>query len=433
MACLLGLLCLFLVASCVVGVFINEKVPSRVLPVISGKPAQLQNKAAASLVADFDSGQIIAEKNPNQNLAIASTSKLLTAYLVYQAVQQKKLSWQQRIKVTPQIQALSRNSELMNIPLQAGQAYTVKELLDATLLISSNATGILLGDAISGNQRNFADLMNRTTASFGIPSSQYHFYNAVGINNVYLSGQDKIPKALDNDENVASAKALTTIANRLFKKYPKVIKEMQSPELFFPFPASDYAFRGDSVLTRFNKQFPQDAKVFSIVKSGASEAAGSVLLALTNKMPNGRRYIVLTMHASDYTNLWPTWDLTAKTATQVSRQGSYLSIPKNTQISGAENLYLQKTSPSRIALQNASSINFWTSGKRKQVSANHIAYDRRSANIAKDSILVTRINNLRDFDYLYGQKPVGKLYLKTMRSAVWQLNPFVRYWRWLTH
>ncbi|OIL49522.1 hypothetical protein ATX19_10025 [Oenococcus oeni] len=84
---------LFLLVSFLIAVFVNNKATRIKLPTIDGRPIQLKTKAASALVVNFKSGQVIAEKNPNKKLAIASTSKLLTAYLVLKAIHEGKLSW----------------------------------------------------------------------------------------------------------------------------------------------------------------------------------------------------------------------------------------------------------------------------------------------------------------------------------------------------
>lgn len=310
-----------------IGFFINDKVKQEKLSTVNGEPIQLKETANAALVVNFKTGQIVAEQNPKQKLTIASTSKLLTTYLVLKAIRSGKLSWQQRIKSNNEIYRLSQNTELMNVTLYPNDSYTVKQLLESTLLISSNATGVLLGDAISGNQTNFAKLMNKTAVSFGIPKSEFKFYNAVGISNSYL-GSDRIKGISDKAENLASVKALSTIAYRLFTDYPGVMKIMQENQLNFQYPNSSQHFQSIGTLSKFNAEVADTKIKFIAAKSGASRSAGSVMLGLTDKLANGQQYLSVVMNGSDYETPLPTWQLVANMVKEVMNQGTNHVIKK---------------------------------------------------------------------------------------------------------
>ncbi|WP_301711038.1 D-alanyl-D-alanine carboxypeptidase family protein [Oenococcus sicerae] len=416
-----------------IGFFINDEVKQEKLSTVNGEPIQLKETANAALVVNFKTGQIVAEQNPKQKLTIASTSKLLTTYLVLKAIRSGKLSWQQRIKSNNEIYRLSQNTELMNVTLYPNDSYTVKQLLESTLLISSNATGVLLGDAISGNQTNFAKLMNKTAASFGIPKSEFKFYNAVGISNSYL-GSGKIRDISDKAENLASVKALSTIAYRLFADYPEVMKIMQENQLNFQYPNSSQRFQSIGTLSKFNAEVADTKIKFIAAKSGASRSAGSVMLGLTDKLANGQQYLSVVMNGSDYETPLPTWQLVANMVKEVMNQGTNHVIKKGHAITGSKNLYLQKTQLNQIALKTASTFSFWTNGEGPQrISAQAIPYDRKSAAVKRGQIFTSKINNTKHFDYLYGLDQFHKIKLQATKSTKISHNLFIRYWRWLTH
>ncbi len=69
------------------------------------------------------------------------------------------MRWDQPVKINADIAKISENSELTNVPLTAGKAYTVKNLLDASLIYSANAAIIALGKAQAGSSRKFVDEM----------------------------------------------------------------------------------------------------------------------------------------------------------------------------------------------------------------------------------------------------------------------------------
>lgn len=423
---------LFLLVSFLIAVFVNNKVTRIKLPTVDGRPIQLKTKAASALVVNFKSGQVIAEKNPNKKLAIASTSKLLTAYLVLKAIHEGKLSWNKKIKANQEIYQLSKNPDLMNVTLYKNGSYTIRQLMNSTLLISTNATGILLGDAVSGNQTKFAELMNKTAASFGIPKSEFKFYNAVGISNSYL-GSGKLKGVSDQAENLASSKALATIAYRLFTDYPEVIKIIQQPELNFYDSNKKTSFKSATTLNTFNSEISKMKMKFIAAKSGASKKAGSVMLGLTDKLGNKQQYLSIVMNGSNYDNPLPTWNLTAKIVQQAAKEGRNVVLKKGSSITGADKLTLQKTELYQVPLKTASKLVFWLQKGSKAVSADPLPYDKKLSEIKSGQVFYGRINNFKNFNYLFGVKGPEKIKLQATKSTKVTNDWIIRYWRWLIH
>ncbi|MDN6968401.1 D-alanyl-D-alanine carboxypeptidase [Oenococcus sp. UCMA 17063] len=423
---------LFLFVSFLIAIFINYKATRIKLPTVNGEPIQLKTKAASALVVNFKTGQIVAEKNPNKKLAIASTSKLLTAYLVLKAIHEGKLSWNQKIKADQEIYQLSKNPDLMNVTLYKNDSYTVRQLMNSTLLVSTNATGVLLGDAVSGNQTKFAALMNKTAASFGISKSEFKFYNAVGISNSYL-GSGKLKGVSDGAENLASSKALATIAYRLFTDYPEVIKIIQQPELNFYDSGKKTSFKSTATLNTFNSAISKTKIKFIAAKNGASKKAGSVMLGLTNKLNNNQQYLSIVMNGSSYEDPLPTWNLTAKIVQDAVAKGKNVVVKKGSSISGADKLTLQKTRLYQVPLKTASKLDFWLQKGSKHVSADPLPYNRKASEIKKGQLFFSEINNFKNFNYLYGVKQPGKIKFQAIKSTKVTNNLIARYWRWLIH
>ena len=106
--------------------------------------------AQSAVVADVQTGQVLADKNGNERMPIASISKLLTVYLVEQAIKEGRLSMQSQIKVPASIVAISNEPALANVPLSTERAYTIQELMEMALIKSANAAALALGYAVSG-------------------------------------------------------------------------------------------------------------------------------------------------------------------------------------------------------------------------------------------------------------------------------------------
>lgn len=93
--------------------------------------------AKAAIAVDAQTGQILYQKNAHQPRAIASISKLMTVYIVHHEIKQHRLAWGDKVKITSALASLSTASGLTNVPLKAGRSYTVRELVNATLVASA--------------------------------------------------------------------------------------------------------------------------------------------------------------------------------------------------------------------------------------------------------------------------------------------------------
>ena len=105
----------------------------------------------SAIAIDSNSGQILYAKNADKTLPIASMTKLITVYLTLNAIKNKKLSWNQKVKPTASIVKVANNAEYSNVPLKMGHSYTIRQLYQATLIESANGAAMLLGQTIAGS------------------------------------------------------------------------------------------------------------------------------------------------------------------------------------------------------------------------------------------------------------------------------------------
>lgn len=175
--------------------------------------------AQAAIVVDVQSGQILAGKNIDKPLAAASTSKLLTAYLVNQAIAEGKLDWETPVKISSNIANVSQNRELTNVTLIAGHTYPVKKLYQAALLGSANAAAMALGEAVSGSTPKFVTKMQQQLALWGIKTATVN--NAAGLLNSQVL-DDAVGKQPET-ENMWSVKTMAIIATHLLNDYPDIV------------------------------------------------------------------------------------------------------------------------------------------------------------------------------------------------------------------
>ena len=103
--------------------------------------------ASAAIMVDASTGQVIYEQNAQQKLPIASISKLLTAVVIEDEVHSNQITGNTKVKIDDGTAAISNDPNYSAIGLQAGQSYTVRELLNAALVKSADGATMALSAA----------------------------------------------------------------------------------------------------------------------------------------------------------------------------------------------------------------------------------------------------------------------------------------------
>ncbi|MDC2867830.1 D-alanyl-D-alanine carboxypeptidase family protein [Bacillus sp. BP-3] len=190
----------------------------------------LNVEAGAAILVEAKSGKILYQKNPDERLAIASMTKMMTEYLVHEAIAKGKIKWDQKTKISEYAHIISQDRSLSNVPLENGGSYTVKELYEAMAIYSANGATIALAELIGGSEASFAKMMNDKAKELGLQN--YKFVNSTGLINKDLKG--KQPEGTSPDEeNEMSAKDCALLAQHLLQDYPKVLETAKIPKMTF--------------------------------------------------------------------------------------------------------------------------------------------------------------------------------------------------------
>jgi D-alanyl-D-alanine carboxypeptidase (penicillin-binding protein 5/6) len=213
----------------------------------AGKPADAAPKldADAWIVVDADDGAQLAGRAVDRSLSIASTTKLMTAYLTLRSLPLDKKV------VAPGYDAAPAESI---VGLQAGERLTVRDLLTAMLLPSANDAAVTLADGVAGSTRAFVAEMNRAAERLGLDDTSYA--NPIG---------------LDDPLNYSSARDLTALAGRLLvdERFREIVAKQSATLESGAMPRT--------VTTR-NTLMAADPSVDG-VKTGHTIEAGYVLVA----------------------------------------------------------------------------------------------------------------------------------------------------------
>ncbi|MGE7885679.1 serine hydrolase [Bacillus sp. NPDC094077] len=256
--------------------------------------AALNIEAGAAILVEANSGKIVYQKNADELLAIASMTKMMSEYLVNEAVEKGKLKWDQKIKVSEYAHKISQDRSLSNVPLENGGSYTVKELYEAMAIYSANGATIALAEAVAGKEVDFVKMMNDKAKEFGLKN--YKFVNSTGLTNKDLKGQHP-EGTTPEEENKMSARDVAILAQHLIKDFPKVLDTAKIPKKVFQ-EGGKYPIQMDNwnwMLKGLVKQYDG----VDGLKTGSTPEAGDCFTGTVEK--NGMRFISVVIKTNSHT------------------------------------------------------------------------------------------------------------------------------------
>lgn len=144
----------------------------------AGTEALGEVQAKAALLVDQRTGAVIYAKNEHQELYPASLTKIMTALLVLEAIDEGRLSMDQSITATEtSMETLADDGSTAGI--KVGETMTVEQLLYCMLVVSANEACTILGEQVSGSVSAFVDDMNAKAEELGCENT--HFMNPHGL------------------------------------------------------------------------------------------------------------------------------------------------------------------------------------------------------------------------------------------------------------
>ena len=123
----------------------------------------------AWVLADLSSGQILAAENADERFEPASLNKLMTAYIVFAALKEKKIALEQQVTVPERV----RRAPGSRMFIDPKRPVSVDELIRGMVVQSGNDACIALADLLAGGEDAFAALMNKEAARLGMKSTKF--------------------------------------------------------------------------------------------------------------------------------------------------------------------------------------------------------------------------------------------------------------------
>ena len=117
---------------------------------------------------DNTTGEILWSQDADTIRPVASMTKVMAAYLVYEAIHDGRITMDTPVPISVYTYYFSRDDIYSNIPFEWDQTYTVRDMLEAFLCYSACAAGPALGELLYGSEEAFVDAMNAKVLELGI-------------------------------------------------------------------------------------------------------------------------------------------------------------------------------------------------------------------------------------------------------------------------
>ncbi|MFE3577080.1 D-alanyl-D-alanine carboxypeptidase family protein [Lysinibacillus sp. NPDC059133] len=364
-------------------------IPVLLFSVLAGIPAKanaetdLGLQVDAAILIDADSGKILYEQNADTSLGIASMTKMMTEYLLLDAIDAGTVKWDQEYHVTEYTYKMSQNRALSNVPLRRDGTYKIQELYEAMAIYSANAATVAIAETIAGTETEFVKLMNKKAEELGLTG--YKFVNSTGLNNEDLFGMQPAGTG-PNDENVMPAKSVAKLAYHLLKDHPDVLKTSKIAKKTFREGTED-------AIKMENWNFMLPGLIFQYqgvdgLKTGTTDFAGHCFTGTAER--NGTRLISVVMKAVGEDPKKARFDETAKLFNYGFSQFSKQEIiPANYKFKDQETVKVTKGKENKVAIAVKEPISFMVKSSEKDLYKPKLVLDKKSleAEVKKDTVV----------------------------------------------
>ena len=168
-----------------------------------GQAVEINGKSG--VLMDVATGTVLFEENPNERLAPASVTKVMTMLLIMEAVDDGRIAMTDTVTASEAAAAKGGSQ----VYLKVGETMTVREMLKSIAVSSANDCACAMAEHIAGSESAFVEKMNEKAAQLGMADT--HFVNCTGL--------DDGPEAADHR---TSAKDIALMSRELLKNHPKI-------------------------------------------------------------------------------------------------------------------------------------------------------------------------------------------------------------------
>lgn len=219
------------------------------------------NPRYSSIVIDADTGTVLHEFNADAIRYPASLTKMMTLYMLFEAIEQRKMTLDERMQVSAHAASMPQT----NIGLRAGGSISVRDAIPALIVRSANDVAAVVAEALGSSEANFGRMMTDKARKLGMHSTT--FRNASG---------------LPNNEQKTTARDLVTLSTRLMRDFPKH---------YHYFSTQSFSYNG--TIYRSHNRMVRNTPGVDGLKTGFIRASG--FNVATSAKRGGRRVIAVVM------------------------------------------------------------------------------------------------------------------------------------------
>jgi len=219
--------------------------------------------AKSYIMIDFNSGAILAQKNANKRVEPASITKIMTTYVVYDAMRAGQVTPDDDVLISEKAWRMAGSKMFVEV----GDRVKLSELLKGIIIQSGNDATVAVAEHLAGTESAFAQLMNAYAQRLGMTGT--HYVDSTGW---------------PDPQQYSTAHDIATLAQALIRNFP---------EHYVDYSEREFTFNGIKQYNR-NELLWQDESVDGL-KTGHTESAGYCLVASAER--DGMRLITVVMGA----------------------------------------------------------------------------------------------------------------------------------------
>jgi D-alanyl-D-alanine carboxypeptidase (penicillin-binding protein 5/6) len=236
-------------------------------------PVPPEVAARSYLLLDITANQMLAQKDIDSPVEPASLTKLMSAYLVFDALKSKKISLTQTLPISVRAWKMPGPRMFIDPKMQV----PVDDLIKGMIVQSGNDATMALAEAVGGTAEHFIELMNEQAKALGMKGTSY-----------------KNPEGLTEPGHTTTARDLSILATRLMRDFPEYVHYYAIKKYRYPGTPSTNDTNRNLLLFR-------DPTVDGL-KTGHTDAAGYCMIVTAKRdFPNlagGRRLLSIVLGAS---------------------------------------------------------------------------------------------------------------------------------------
>lgn len=241
-----------------------------------------------AIAIEVETGTILFEQNADEQLGIASLTKLMNVYIFLEEATAQGIKLTDTYPISAHAANLKTQAvDISGVYFYEGQEVTVQKLLELTLVFSDNGAAIALAEIASGSEQAHVDKMNAQAQEWGLENTI--FYNVSGLT-MYNYGDEMLPGSTGDEYNKSTAREMAYITRELVLKYPQVLEitQMETVE-----------YNGETLYS-YNQMLPSGTYYYPGVtgmKTGTEDEAGACFISYYTH--EGINYITVVLGADN--------------------------------------------------------------------------------------------------------------------------------------